>query len=112
MSAVTASASLVERIDGPSLSSAHEREEPHRYRGFLPHRRKGGPPPRVALVAKVFGDVGKPDAVNAAAQSSRVRSASRSSGIAAAIALTFLCRTMPTVAMALLFMLVFGGDQN
>jgi hypothetical protein len=59
------SSSLVERIGGPSRDDAHSRVSPQRYKGFRPHLRKGGPPPRLALVASVAAEVLKPAAVSA-----------------------------------------------
>jgi hypothetical protein len=80
-----ASASLVERIGGPSRDHAHSSVSPHRYNGFRPHLRKGGPPPRVALVASVAADVLYPAAVSACAASRRPNSVSGSCGIGATL---------------------------
>ena len=72
------SASEVLRIGGPRRDSAQSSASRHLYRGRAPNLRNGGPPPRVALVARFFGATGKPAAVSAAAVASRVNRASRS----------------------------------
>jgi hypothetical protein len=64
---------------------AHVRESPQRYSGVRPKLRYGGPPPRVALVARVASVIGNPIAVSASAVSLRRSSASGLVGIIFAI---------------------------
>ena len=59
-----------------SRASAQISASSQRYSARLDHFRKGGPPPREAIVAIVFGRIGNPAVVNAAANCSRVNKAS------------------------------------
>ena len=80
-SAGALSASEVDRRGALRRASAHCNPSPHVYIARGPNFRKGGPPPREAIVASVLALVGKPASVSASARRSRVKSASRLSGI-------------------------------
>jgi hypothetical protein len=67
--------------------SAHARESPHLYSGTRPNSLYGGPPPRLALVASVLSEIGKPAAVKAAAVAVRRRRISGLSGTGLTICL-------------------------
>jgi len=72
------SSSAVEVTRGPSRDRAHSRPSRQRVRGLGPNFLKGGPPPRLAFVASVFGLVGYPASVSASASCCRVNNASGS----------------------------------
>ena len=76
-----ASASAVLRLAGVNRDCVQARAAPHRWRARGPYLEYGGPPPRVAFVLRVAGEVGKPASVRASAVSLRPRYISGLAGI-------------------------------